>query len=156
MFAFILEFNNTLLLFLFFTLACNNGHWEHSGNNCRKCWGHWGRVRGWWPKSKGRHKSKSGLFQPIEITGNVICIIAFSVSIYIFANRLNDAMNADVYHLLCKWTMHVTFFCVNSKYLYVNYHVIMHVPIVLGTCRAYMNNSMNWIYVCDAAYCINV
>lgn len=35
------------------------------------------------------------------------------------------------------------FFCVNSKYLYVNYHVIMHVPIVLGTCRAYMNNSMN-------------
>lgn len=113
--AFILEFNNTLLPFLFFTLACNNGHWEHSGNNCRKCWGHWGRVRGWWPKSKGRHKSKSGLFQPIEITGNVICIIAFSVSIYIFANRLNDAMNADVYHLLCKWTMHVTFFLCKLK-----------------------------------------
>lgn len=53
--------------------------------------------------------------RPNEITGNVICIIAFSVSIYIFANRLNDAMNADLYYLLCKWTMHVTFFLCKLK-----------------------------------------
>lgn len=62
MFVFILEFNNILLFFFFFILVCNNGYWEYFGNNCRKCWGYWGRVRGWWLKSKGRYKFKLGLF----------------------------------------------------------------------------------------------
>lgn len=86
----------------------------------------------------------------------MICIFVFLVSIYIFVNRLNDVMNVDVYYFfvneLCMWY----FFCVNLKYLYVNYYVIMYVFIVLGICRVYMNNFMNWIYVCDVVYCINL